>query len=107
MFRNLSREEAFLIIDFKTVKEENHRGRTIEKLYLTLREKDERVLPFKCRVSTSLKRSLEEQNLYKMFKTHQFFLTNNGERQSRKCSRFRYDDYSIFVRANANSAFVN
>ena len=106
VFRNLGQQDAFLIVDFEKVKEE-YRGRTIENLYLTLREKDESVLPFKCRVSTGLKRSLKDQNLYKMFKTHQFFVTNNGERQSRKCSRFRYNDYSILVRAKVNSALVN
>ena len=38
IFRNLSQQDAFLIVDFEKKKEE-YRGRTIENLYLTLREK--------------------------------------------------------------------
>ena len=79
---------------------EEYRGEMKENLHLILREKDKSIEPFKCRASGVLKKSLEDsnQNLYKMFKTHEFFITHNGERQSQKFPENKYNDFSIFIR---------
>ena len=106
-FRNLSQHDAFLIVDYERVKEE-YQGKMKENLHLILRDKDESIQPFKCRTSSVLKKSLEDpnQNLYKMFKTHQFFIRHNGERQSKKFPIIRYNDFSILVRPKVNSAVL-
>ena len=98
-FSKISQESVFLIIGFDKVNEE-WRNEMKENLHLILREKDKSIAPFQCRASSVVKISLEDlnQNLYKMFKTHEFFITNNGEKQSQKFPENKYNDFSILAR---------
>ena len=106
-FSKISQQSVFLMIDHERVNEE-WRGEMKENLHLILKEKDKNIAPFKCRASSVLKKSLEDpaQNIYKMSKTHEFFITHNGEKQSQKFPENRYNDFLILFRpkVRVNSA---
>ena len=106
-FSKISQESVFLIIEFDKVNEE-WRNEMRENLHLILREKDKSKASFQCRATSVLKKSLEDpaQNMHKLFITHEFFITHNGEKQSQKFPDNTYNDFSILVRpkVRVNSA---
>ena len=89
----------YLITDYERVNEQFRNQEAKENLYLTLQQKDPSIPTFKCRASGVLKKSLESQNsIYRLFKSHEFFITHKDEKQSKQYPDNKYDDFSIFAR---------
>ena len=93
-FSSLSEDEVYLIVDYKRINE-TYRGESRENLHLILREKDRSKPNFQCRATGIVKKSLETNyDFYKKLKSHNFFITHNGQKASQHNPGNEYNDFS-------------